>query len=103
MHRAVLLLSCRVQNLKGSRINQSKAKLQQAFGSHAGSGTVRAHKGPTVSAAALRIPAVYSPRHTHTHHTHTETAHREGCAEVSVCSGSTFVKTRQTENDGDVR
>lgn len=70
-HRAVLV-SCRVRNLKGSRINKRKAKLQQAFGSHAGSGTLRAHKELTVSAAALRIPTVYSPRHTHTHHIHTD-------------------------------
>lgn len=54
---------------------QKERKLQQAFGSHAGSGTVRAHKELTVSVVALRIPAVYSPRHTH--RIHTETAHRE--------------------------
>lgn len=75
-HRAVLLVSCRAKNLKGSRINKRKAKLQQAFGRHAGSGTVRAHKELTVSVVALRIPAVYSPP-THTSHSHRDGTQRK--------------------------
>lgn len=62
---------------------QDKQKLQQAFGRHAGSGTVRAHKELTVSAVALRIPAVYSPPDTHI--TFTQRRHTEQVEPGLVC------------------
>lgn len=86
-HRAVLLVSCRVKNLKGSRINKRRAKLQQAFGSHAGSGTVHAHKELTVSTVALCIPAVYSPRHTRI--TFAQRRHTEKVALRLACIAAT--------------
>lgn len=78
-HRAVLLVSCRVKNLKGSRINKRKAKLQQAFGRHEGACTQRAHceRGSTPYSCGVLAPD--------THITFTQRRHTEKVGPRLVC------------------